>query len=144
MQVMINLKLLITTLLVISIGVALGAFASSRWLTLPSDNIRAGDYREHFSDEKTQLIMLGTSWCPVCAKARAFMIEESIEFLEYDIEESEEGRALISALDQHGAVPVIILRDQVVRGFNPDALKAMIGSNLSLAGVSDPAYISLP
>lgn len=125
MKAFFDLKLIIPTVMVIVIGVALGSFISSRWLFVP-DNIKRGDFRNYFADEQTEVIMLGTLWCPICAKTRKFLTEKNIKYLEYDIEASEEGKALAITLGQTDIVPIIILRDRIIRGFNPDDLQKLL------------------
>lgn len=119
---------MILTLLVIGGGLVLGSLISSQWLNAAPDNVQLGNYQEYFPNEQTELILLGTSWCPVCAKAREFLEEQNIAYLEYDVDQSEEGKALAKALAQIDVVPVIILRDRLLRGFNPRDLTELLRS----------------
>lgn len=128
MKVFFAFKLMILTLLVIGGGLVLGSLISSQWLNAAPDNVQLGNYQEYFPNEQTELILLGTSWCPVCAKAREFLAEQNIAYLEYDVDQSEEGKALAKALAQIDVVPVIILRDRLLRGFNPRDLTELLRS----------------
>ena len=67
------------------------------------------------------VIMLATSWCPYCAKARKFLQARGVDYCEYDIEQSPVGEALHDRSGQRG-IPVILIDGRVIGGYDPDEL----------------------
>ena len=61
--------------------------------------------------------MYATSWCPYCAKARAYFARRGIAYVEIDIEKSREGRAEYDRLGARG-IPVILVGSQCMNGFS--------------------------
>ncbi len=53
------------------------------------------------------------------------MRNENIEFIEYDIEKSREGREQYEKLNGRG-VPLIVVKGKIIRGYNPQAIKAAL------------------
>lgn len=123
MKALHKLKLIFPFILMTIIGITVGSLISLYWSNAPQKNIKPGDYSHYFPDEQTELIMLGTTWCPICAKARAFLQAEDVNYLEYDVDESVAGKTLVEELGETGIVPIILLRDRLLRGFNPEDLK---------------------
>jgi len=68
-----------------------------------------------------KVILYATSWCGYCEKARELLNENNIEFHEYDVEKSEEGREQFKRLGGKG-VPVILIDGEVLKGFNPSRI----------------------
>ncbi len=75
------------------------------------------------------MVMFTTSWCGYCAAARRFFADNGISFVEYDIERDPEGTRKFEQKGFKGyGVPVILIDDEVIRGFNEQALRqALIG-----------------
>lgn len=63
------------------------------------------------------VVMLSASWCGYCRRARAWFKAEGIDYCEYDVETSAEGRARFARLPLK-VVPAIHIRDDVLIGFN--------------------------
>jgi len=71
-----------------------------------------------YGDYQVQPVVLyATEWCGFCKKTRDLLAQHNIDYLEYDIEKSEEGRAQYDDLGGRG-VPVLLINGEVVRGFN--------------------------
>lgn len=70
-----------------------------------------------------QAVLYGTEWCPYCARTRQFFRDNNIPFHEYDIEKSSEGQAQYERLGGNG-VPVVVIADEVIHGYDPQALRA--------------------
>jgi mycoredoxin len=82
--------------------------------------------------EPGEVTLYATSWCGYCKAAREFFAANNIPFKEYDIEKSPEGKKLYTALGGKGAVPLIEIRDSVLRGFNEQAVrKALVSTTKS-------------
>ena len=64
-----------------------------------------------------------TPTCPWCHKAKEFLEENKIEF--EDINVAEDQKAAEEMVEKSGqrGVPVIMIDDEVIVGFNPDAIK---------------------
>jgi glutaredoxin len=65
-----------------------------------------------------KVILYATSWCGYCAKARKLLVENNIDFFEYDIEKSTEGHRQYKAVGGRG-IPVLLINGEVVKGYNP-------------------------
>ncbi|HVK98198.1 MAG TPA: glutaredoxin family protein [Dongiaceae bacterium] len=65
----------------------------------------------------SEVILYATSWCGYCAKTRELLQENKIDYQEFDIEKSSEGRAKYEALNGSG-VPLLVINGTVVRGYN--------------------------
>jgi len=80
--------------------------------------------------KQAEIIMYSTSWCGVCKRARAFLSEKGLLFVEKDIEkEPTAARELAEKAKragvQTGGVPVFDIGGQILSGFDgPRILKA--------------------
>jgi len=78
--------------------------------------------RPNFAALHTEPVVLyGTSWCANCKMTRAYLRENKIPFFEYDVEKSPEGQRQFKALQGNG-VPLLLVKNNVLRGFNPEAI----------------------
>ncbi|MEE9332220.1 MAG: glutaredoxin family protein [Methylophilaceae bacterium] len=68
------------------------------------------------------VILYATSWCGYCKKTRAFLAENDIEYIEYNIEESEKGRKQHKALGGNG-VPTLDIKGTVIHGYSIKNMK---------------------
>ena len=56
-------------------------------------------FREHFADDgKPRIVMYAASWCGYCAKLRKELQDGKIDFLEIDVEKSEERQQLTQTM----------------------------------------------
>ena len=65
------------------------------------------------SQPQSKAIMFyGTSWCPDCTRARAFLDKHKVAYVHVDIEESPDGRATVERLNRgNRSVPTIVFPD---------------------------------
>ena len=77
------------------------------------------------AEDKASVRMYATSWCPYCAKARAYFARRNITYVEVDIEKSREGRAEYDKLGARG-VPVILVGAQRMNGFSEARLSQLL------------------
>jgi mycoredoxin len=68
-----------------------------------------------------KVILYATSWCGYCKKTRELLTENKIEYVEYDIETSEEGRLQHEQLGGNG-VPVLDVKGTVIHGFDEEEI----------------------
>lgn len=104
--------------------IALGAaFWFGRPLLQPASAPRAMAVA---SAEQPEVVLYSTSWCGYCKMARDFFAANGIRYTERDIEQSS------AALQEHKklggrGVPLIVVGDGVVKGWNEQALRQMLG-----------------
>ena len=68
------------------------------------------------------VVLYSTDWCGNCKMTRAYLRENNIPFFEYDVDKSPEGQRQYKALQGNG-VPLLLVKNNVVRGFNPQAIQ---------------------
>ena len=79
------------------------------------------------------VIMYMTSWCPYCVKAREYLRSLDVILIEYNIERDKSKRdEMLVKSGGSGGVPLIDVEGIIIRGYNPDALKATIERRRSL------------
>ncbi len=72
--------------------------------------------------------ILSTTWCGVCKKAETYLSQKAVAFREYDVERREAGRRKYKRLNGKG-VPIILVGDQRMDGFNGPKLEAILRKN---------------
>lgn len=72
-----------------------------------------------------EVVLYATSWCPYCAKTREFFRMRGIQYTEYDIEHSTAAATGYRRLGGSG-VPVVVVGEQVVHGYNPEQMTALL------------------
>ena len=70
------------------------------------------------------VVMYATSWCPYCAKARAYFKKNRIDYVEHDIEKSAAAQAEHRRLGGRG-VPLIVVGKEKMSGYSEQGLDAM-------------------
>jgi len=68
-----------------------------------------------------KVILYATSWCGYCENARELLTENNIEFHEYDVENSDEGRKQFKRLGGRG-VPMLLINGEVLKGYDPSKI----------------------
>jgi glutaredoxin len=73
------------------------------------------------------ITLFSTSWCPHCKRAKAYFSQKGVSYREVDIEASDSGRR---EFEQYGGrgVPLIIVGDRRMRGFDAGAMDRMLAS----------------
>lgn len=67
------------------------------------------------------VVMLATSWCPYCAKARRYLQKRNVDYCEYDLDQSATGQALHKR-SGHSGIPVIFIDGRVIAGYDPEEI----------------------
>lgn len=87
------------------------------------------------SNNSQQVILYATSWCGYCKKTRALFKELNVHYVEFDIETSAEGKAQHAALVARdggsGGVPVIVIGDTTVHGYDEQGIRALLAVSAS-------------
>lgn len=73
------------------------------------------------STQQPKVILYATTWCPYCEKARKLFQKHNINYTEFDIEKSAEGKAQYDLLGISG-VPITVINNKVIQGFDVDEI----------------------
>lgn len=84
-----------------------------------------GDYSTYYLAGKNSIVLYGTDSCPYCAQARAFLRERNIAFIDRDVSASAQNRREFAQLGRK-AVPVILVGERLLTGFDPDHLESAL------------------
>jgi glutaredoxin len=71
-----------------------------------------------------KVVIYTTAWCPACKAAKQYMDSKGIHYQEVDVEQAPGGEAFQRLGGT--AVPLIVVGDKKMTGFNPAALDAML------------------
>ncbi len=72
------------------------------------------------------VVIYTTPTCGYCHRAKAYFNQHGIRFTERDITRSKHARKAFDALNGRG-VPLIVIGDQRIAGFNPSAINRALG-----------------
>lgn len=78
------------------------------------------------STEQPEVVLYATSWCGYCKMAREFFAANGIRYTEQDIEQSSVALLQHKKLGGNG-VPLIVVADEVIKGWNEQALRQLLG-----------------
>lgn len=73
-----------------------------------------------------KVVMYTTPTCGYCHRAKAYFNEHGIAYTEVDVTTSSQGRRDFKRLNGRG-VPLILIGDQRISGFNPSAIDQALG-----------------
>ena len=82
--------------------------------------------------EKEQVIMYSSSWCKWCKFAKEFFKEKKISYIEKSMQNKEDYQALVAyakKINYKGAidaVPLFIIKDKIILGFNKRELMCIL------------------
>ena len=83
--------------------------------------------------KEINVVMYMTSWCRFCRLAREYLRALDVNLLEYDVEKDKNKRGdMLGKSGGVGGVPVIDVEGIIIKGYNPDAIKAAIEKRRSL------------
>jgi len=79
--------------------------------------------RERFTpDPDAEVVLLTTSWCGYCARARSYLERNGVAYRELDVERSERGRRRYQAVGG-GGVPIFVIDGRPIRGLDLRAVR---------------------
>jgi len=76
--------------------------------------------------EKKQVVIYSTSWCPACKQAKRYMDGKGINYRDVDVEKSPEGADEYIRQGGSGSVPLIVVGEKKMKGFNASELDSML------------------
>jgi len=74
---------------------------------------------------KPDVIMLGAWWCTYCYQAKKYFQKNNINYCEYDMENTDEGKRLYQA-SGGGAVPILLIGEYQLNGFSRQQVDAAL------------------
>jgi glutaredoxin 3 len=86
---------------------------------------RTGDFSAHIAKLPQPVTLYGTSTCPHCQAARAYLTKAGIAFNDQLIDQSQSAREQYSKLDESG-VPVLVSQSKLIVGFNAKAYDELL------------------
>lgn len=72
-----------------------------------------------------KVILFVTSWCPYCKKLKQRLDDMGVVYEEHDIESSKKSYFIYYSLGGDG-VPLSIIGDKVISGYQPDLIQSEI------------------
>ena len=79
--------------------------------------------------QKPVVELYTTSWCPYCAKARAYFRQRGISFKEYDIEKDKSAARRKIRLGSRKGVPFAVVNGEKIHGFSAVAYERALNRN---------------
>ncbi len=67
--------------------------------------------------ENNVVVLYATDWCGYCRKARELLADNNIQYTEFDIEKSDEGRRRYDDLGGNG-IPLLNVNGNIINGYN--------------------------
>lgn len=87
-------------------------------------SIQGGSSRVPYSAQaNAEVVLYATEWCGYCQKTRELLADNNIPYVEYDIEESEQGYREYKNLGGRG-VPVVNVKGTVIHGYSAQRILA--------------------
>ncbi len=81
------------------------------------------------------VVIYSTSWCGYCTKAKAFMKENNIKFIEKHPKNPKDFKELVDLAKKIGVdtnllnvVPIFIIRNKIIIGFNPKEILCILAN----------------
>lgn len=99
---------------------ALALFTYQKWDTI---NLYLDPPPDYAALHNGDVILYSTDWCGYCKKTRTLLEAHGIDYYEYDIDKSIEGREQYTRLGGNG-VPVMLIDNEVIKGYAPDIIEA--------------------
>ncbi len=76
-----------------------------------------------------RVIVYSSDSCGYCQKAKAFLREKGVNFIEKKVDNDPSAQAEMRAMKAQG-VPVIKVDDEIIMGFNQQRLEALFGKKV--------------
>ena len=90
-----------------------------------STPFKEGDFSSYFPNSEIRVVLYGTSWCQACVIARNYFRNKHIDFVDYDIENSDAAKKQYLKLGGK-AVPLLLIGNRRIEGFNAKVTSAAL------------------
>ena len=80
----------------------------------------------HFA--QGEVVLYAMSTCPYCQKTRELLAENHVPYVEMDVVKSRLARQQYDEMGGRG-VPIVVVGNTIIRGYNPDAVVAALYKN---------------
>jgi len=70
-----------------------------------------------------------TPTCPWCMRAKQFLKENNIDFVDYDVSSDEEAAEEMIRISGQMGVPVLDIEGEIIVGFDKERIKQTLGLN---------------
>ncbi|MEQ3632688.1 MULTISPECIES: glutaredoxin family protein [Thalassolituus] len=107
---------IVAVLFVVFAALTSGAFVATMNLATPDTTLAT---QQGAAQTDKNVVLYATAWCGYCKKMRAFFDAHNIPYVEFDIDNSQEGLDRYYSVGGTGGVPLVTVNDTVVKGFNP-------------------------
>ncbi|MES2212698.1 MAG: glutaredoxin domain-containing protein [Pseudomonadota bacterium] len=88
-----------------------------------------GDFSAHIKNQNQSLTLYGTTTCPHCESARAYLKKNGIAYNDQILDKSKEAEANFKLLNEK-SVPVIVSAHKLLVGFNEQEYDKLINTEL--------------
>ncbi len=95
------------------------------------DSSKSVHYEDHsalLSQFHTEILLFTTSTCPVCERVRVLFKQKNIRYTELVVDQNIEHDQLYQQLNSQGGVPLMLLTDRQIEGFNEELYLKQIQS----------------
>ena len=76
--------------------------------------------------EAAKVVVYSAEWCPWCKRAKEFLKNNGVEFVEKNVDKDPKAGAEILQKSGQTGIPVIIIGDEVIVGFDEPKLKQLL------------------
>ncbi|RNF30804.1 hypothetical protein NM04_10535 [Massilia aurea] len=121
-----RVKTILSYVLILAAGLGIGS-SVPYVVNLVKPAYATGDYSAYYPDEQSNVVLYGTNSCPYCIQARAYLREHNIAFIDRNISDSDQSNRELAQLGGK-AVPVILVGERMLTGFNQDHLDAALAA----------------
>lgn len=87
-----------------------------RWLNPPPPKVSGAN----------EVILYSTTWCGYCAKTRKYFAENNIDYVDLDVEKSEEGRTDYQRMGVRGVPIIVVNNETIIQGYSPREINAAL------------------
>ncbi len=89
-------------------------------------SVRKGDYSSVLNAAKSPFVLMSSSTCPYCRKAKAFLSSNRIPYVVFEIDQSKAAARLQERLKFDG-VPVLLTNSSAIVGFDEKSYGNLVG-----------------
>jgi glutaredoxin len=120
-------------LVVVCLIIGLCANPAYMWASAKTFNpIETGDYSslDIIRNNEDKLVMFSDTRCPYCRKARVFLTDNDMPYIEIFIDKDKASADIFDNVLRETATPVILTKNAKLVGFNAKALKNLYSNHL--------------